>query len=151
MGTNEASPKNRWFSILAGVTAFSTIVSAVIASVVASSASKREADLKWVDLAVHILQDSITPGKKNLRLWAINLFDHYSEVPLPGETRDALLDSLRLPSSPVYLRWSADGHLLGIDVTARPMIKCVADACDTTWRPIDPGDSFSIPNIRPAK
>ena len=66
------------------------IVIALAAHLVNSSISSQELALKYVQLAVNLLEDEPREETKNLRKWAISLIDHYSEVDLPDEAAEEL-------------------------------------------------------------
>ena len=65
---------------------------AFVAGLFALAAGEREAEVRTLEMAISLLQESPNESREtnDLRLWAINVVDEYSGVPLPPGARRAL-------------------------------------------------------------
>ena len=93
---------NGWgkFKILSAI-----LVPAAIALVghwYTSAISEREVQAKFVELGVTILQAPPTNASTNLRIWATDILNKYSGVPLNKATKKDLIESVALPSSDTW-------------------------------------------------
>lgn len=66
------------------------IVLAVLGNTWSSAQKQDEIGVRYVELAASILRSSPTPETRSMRLWAISVIDHYSQVPLPPSAKQEL-------------------------------------------------------------
>ena len=80
------------------------VLSAIVASVFiplaialsgnwyAKSLKEKETQTRYIELAIGILMKEPTPENEQIRKWAIDTINHYSEVPIPKTARQELLE-----------------------------------------------------------
>ncbi len=74
------------------------LLTVIIAGVLINwSIKRREINLKYVQLAVGVLQSEPDESVRCLRLWAVETIDSYSEIPLNEEAKQELLKN-QLPA-----------------------------------------------------
>ena len=66
------------------------IVIILIANVVNTTIKGNELSLSYVEMAADILSEKPAPGTENLRKWAIDVINNYSDVQLSQKTQDEL-------------------------------------------------------------
>lgn len=72
------------------------ILLAFIANVYSESMKESELKVKYLELAVKILQEDPKPESETLRAWAVKLIDQYSDVELDVSTQKGLIKQYRL-------------------------------------------------------
>jgi hypothetical protein len=87
---------------------------AYVGAAFASATSRRETDVRLVELAVAILREQPRPQAVDIRGWAMDVLDLYSGVRLSTAARRALSDSLRLPGAST-MRLQVDIQVNGSD------------------------------------
>ena len=77
---------------------------------------ERELAKGFIELGLKILSDPPLPATKPLRSWAIDIINHYAEVAIPPDVKQALLTDQSLPSlssnsssSPIGSIWEHNG------------------------------------------
>lgn len=58
--------------------------------------SQQKLNSEYVSLAINILKEEPTPKNRELRLWAVNIIDYYSEVKLSSKVRDSLATDIKI-------------------------------------------------------
>jgi len=132
------------------------IATAFIASGFANASARREANVRLTELAVGILRAEPTAATRDIREWAVDVVERYSEVPISAAAKGALADSVSLPTSIMFPTpgglISASGVFVAGDTVGRyPLVMCVKSKgapggimCDTSWvnveRPDDKPD-----------
>jgi hypothetical protein len=66
------------------------IVLAILGNIWTKSQKQDEIGVRYVELATGILRAPPSEQTKTLRLWAISVVDHYSQVPLPASAKEEL-------------------------------------------------------------
>ena len=97
------TPHSRWPSLQEGL-AVATIVASVavpiattvIAGRFAAASAERDANVRLVEIAAGILQETPEGPGSPLRAWAVSVIDQYSVVKLPPNVRRVLADSTAL-------------------------------------------------------
>jgi hypothetical protein len=133
---------------LALMVALVPVLSAWIGGRFIDSAARRSANAQLIEIAVGVLQQDPVPESSDLRNWAVDVLDHYSEVPFSVELRKSLTDSIALPitltpaPSPARISWLLpDGGTItpnGLFSAVAPgryrIIACMTgrNLCDTT-------------------
>ncbi|WCD83290.1 hypothetical protein [Pseudomonas sp. TUM22785] len=84
---------------------FIPIAIAVLADVVASANKQRDAEVKFVELAVTILTedprtDENAKADQEIRGWAVKILDAYSGVPMSKDQAEAVISATALPAIP---------------------------------------------------
>lgn len=74
--------------------------------------SRQKLNSEYITLAISILKEQPTPDTKELRAWAIDIIDHYSEIKLTPELRDSLTDTTDFGSSRVYIDQNGFMHYI---------------------------------------
>ena len=99
---------------------------AYLGNEVAKTNKQRDSETKFVELATAILSRdanepwaNLTPGNKNLRIWAVDVINKFSGVTMSKETADALIQS----------------------TASFPQISAVAQDSGGTWGVIFGGDT----------
>ncbi len=72
------------------------IVIAFIANMYSQSMKDAELKIKYLDLAIKILQEEPKPENENIRTWAVKLINEHSEVKLNESTENGLIKEYRL-------------------------------------------------------
>ena len=115
------------------------IFTTCIAGKYADISARRAADVRLIELAAGILRERPAPTTIDLRTWAMDILDHYSEVKLPSGLRQSLIDSLSLPAvsfSAAGGSISAGGVFTAGEEPGRyPLVSCAqaGTICDTSW------------------
>ena len=93
---------NDWekFKILSAILVPATI--ALVGHWYTNAISEREVRAKFVELGVSILQAPPTHASTNLRIWATDVLNEYSGVPL-NEAKKDLIENVPLPSTSTWL------------------------------------------------
>lgn len=58
----------------------------------ASSLKEKDTQARYIELAIGILMKEPTPENEQIRKWAIDTINHYSEVPIQQPARQELLE-----------------------------------------------------------
>jgi len=58
----------------------------------ARSLKEKDTQARYIELAIGILMKEPTPENEEIRKWAIDTINHYSEVPIQGPARQELLE-----------------------------------------------------------
>lgn len=87
--------KDNWekLSSLSAIIAsiFIPIAVVLIGNMYTSALKESETRVRYVELAVEILKEKPSGKKDNLRKWAIDLINNYSEIEINAQTREELL------------------------------------------------------------
>ncbi|UCD74596.1 MAG: hypothetical protein JSV91_12505 [Phycisphaerales bacterium] len=134
---------------------------ALIGHLTTNALATRETSLKYVELAISILNDDPKEQTRNLRSWAVDILNRHSEVRMASEAREALIR--RVP-----LRLRAD-RIAGAEVATDELdrlllraklakssnmpdaVAAAADALHDFIRrtvPADPSDPAQVQRIR---
>lgn len=85
---------------------FIPIALAFLGNQVATSNKQRDSEIKFVELATAILRQDPkteqTSENRNLRLWAVEVINRYSGVPMSNATATALVENTTLPQSSTF-------------------------------------------------
>lgn len=89
-------------SIVDWIKAFTGIAIPVVLLLLGNNFSsvikEKELKMQYVDLAVQILQQEPSEENKNIRNWAIEVINKYSNIPINSETRKELKNIKIIPS-----------------------------------------------------
>ena len=87
---NNPAKKDGWdkFHILTNFIA--VLVIAIVGWCIDSTLKRRETSAKMVEVAVGVLKSKPNASNGNLRTWAIQVVNRYSEVPLPIQAQEEL-------------------------------------------------------------
>jgi len=89
--TEKAATKPWWESASVALAALLVpVVVAVVGSSFSSAVTNREIDIRFVELAVDILQEEPDEESRGLRDWAIDVIDEYSGIQMSDEARESL-------------------------------------------------------------
>src|SRR4030042_6402747 len=77
-------------------TIFIPIVLLIISSNISAALKDKETRAKYLELAINILMNETHPSNYKIRDWAVNVINHYSEVPLPKQTQEELVKDFRI-------------------------------------------------------
>lgn len=87
--------KDNWekLSSLSAIIAsiFIPIAVVLIGNMYTSALKESETRVRYVELAVEILKEKPSGKKDNLRKWAVDLINNYSEIEIDAQTREELL------------------------------------------------------------
>jgi hypothetical protein len=92
----DAWEKAKNISVIAS-SAVIPIVLALVGYWFSAGLKEREAQGKFVEMAVAILKEPANEETRPLRAWATQVIDRYSGVPLSPKTKEQLIEKLRLP------------------------------------------------------
>jgi hypothetical protein len=106
---SEKNKKDGWDKFQVWINFIAVIVIASIGLIVDSTLKSREVNLKYVEMAVDILKTKPEESPKNIRVWAIDVVNAYSKVPLSSEAQ-AELKTNSLPGGPVLT--TEDGKII---------------------------------------
>jgi hypothetical protein len=87
---SEKQKKDGWDKFQVWINFIAVIVIASIGLIVDSTLKSREVNVKYVEMAVDILKTKPVESPKNLRMWAIDVVNKYSKVPLSIEVQEEL-------------------------------------------------------------
>jgi len=100
MTSDDAQPKPLWLQTIQTIGAVAIpVVIALVGHLYTKVLKERDAQLRFVELALTILQQPPEKASLNLRIWATQVVDHYSGVELPKEAAADLQTTVPLPSS----------------------------------------------------
>lgn len=71
---------------------FIPIAVVIIGNMYSSALKESETQVRYVELAVEILKEKPSDKKHNLRKWAVDLINNYSEIEIDSQTREELLN-----------------------------------------------------------
>jgi len=69
------------------------LVLIVITNIYASAAKERDLSARYIELAIGILRDEPKPESEQIRNWAVDVINRYSEVKLDSTVRKQLLEN----------------------------------------------------------
>jgi hypothetical protein len=72
------------------------IVLLIIGSNFNAALKEKETRTKYLELATKILGEQTHPSNYKIRSWAVDVINHYSEVPLPKPTQEELVKDYRI-------------------------------------------------------
>ncbi|MCA1791379.1 MAG: hypothetical protein LC667_16455 [Thioalkalivibrio sp.] len=103
---------------------------AFIAATYADVSAKRDASVRFVELAVQVLQEAPKANTVDIRSWAVDVLGRNSGVPFNAAARLALTDSIGLPDTPPGLMLTT-----GSEPGRYAVIACARNRsmCDTSW------------------
>lgn len=78
------------------------IVIAYMANSYQEEMSRQKMNSEYVALAINILKEPPKPETKELRTWAVDIIDHYSEIKLSTPLRDSLTQKTGFSYSNTY-------------------------------------------------
>lgn len=91
----EEQKKDGWdkVGVLSGLIASILIplVVAIVGNSYSTAIKESENRIKYIELAISILKDKPSPETHQIRSWAVQVVDRYSDVPLPAQAREQLL------------------------------------------------------------
>ena len=79
--------------ILAFATVLIPVALVYLGHVYKDSEAKQGIHMKYVEMAMSILQEPVDPDRLELRKWALLIVDEYSEVPIHDEAKQHLMDT----------------------------------------------------------
>jgi hypothetical protein len=88
-------------AIIASV--FVPVAVVLIGNFYSTAIKNSETRARYIELAVDILKEEPSENKTNIRKWAINLINYYSEVDLDDQTKNELLQDPLLEQVSVYM------------------------------------------------
>ena len=87
---SDHSPKDIWDKWKIVSTILIPVVLGVAGYFINSSIKEKEIKLKYIEIAVGILQENPSEDKRGLRLWAIDILQKHALIPLSGEAINEL-------------------------------------------------------------
>ncbi|MEM7207506.1 MAG: hypothetical protein AAF434_06765 [Pseudomonadota bacterium] len=104
------------------------IVIAIVGHMFSKASAERELQGRFIELSVQILEQEPSEHTKNLRSWAVNVINQYSEVPIDEITKEELIESVPIFSnSPLSGRAKLNpGQSVSVEPAAINFDSCAA-------------------------
>lgn len=104
----------RWLDDHSGVL-IASAVAALIAGYFGNKSIEIQTSARFVEIAAGILSERAEPEAEGIRRWATLILDKHSGIPFTSDTRQALIDSIRLHTPSMQTGIGVDLKIDGFD------------------------------------
>jgi hypothetical protein len=78
------------------------VVIGVLGHIYSQSLKEREIQVKFVELSLQILKEKPEEANKNIRIWAIDVINQYSEVKLKSQVKKDLIEKVPITTNQIF-------------------------------------------------